>query len=78
VFIFLLINKNINLYKIGITENDFRKKIYPYFTGKEVHQDIKFIMLVDNPRQVEAFTKIFLKDKFFNVSVYVYAQFFFY
>lgn len=40
-----------------------RKRLYAYATGKEKHPDIKFIMIIDNPSQVENCVKVFV-DKF--------------
>ena len=56
------VNKNKNIQKLGRTI-DIRKRLYSYATGQEKHPDIKFIMIVDNPKQVENCTKIFI-DKF--------------
>ena len=44
-----------------------RKRLYAYATGKEKHPDIKFIMIVDDPKKVENCTKVFInKYKFKN------------
>jgi phage anti-repressor protein len=55
----LLVNKNKNIFKYGRT-NDLRKRLKNYATGKDKHPDIKFIMLVDNPNDIEDCAKVFL------------------
>lgn len=55
----LLVNKNKKIFKYGRT-NDLRKRLKNYATGKDKHPDIKFIMLVDNPKYIEDCAKIFL------------------
>ncbi len=57
----LLVNKNKNIFKIGNTTN-IRNRLRTYATGTDVHPDIKFIMTIDEPKQVEQCIKIFLKD----------------
>lgn len=56
----ILVNKDKNIQKFGRTA-DIRKRLYSYATGKEKHPDIKFIMIVDDLKQVENCTKIFIK-----------------
>ena len=48
----ILANKNKNIFKLGITK-DIRKRLQNYATGKDTHPDVKFIMLVDNKKDVE-------------------------
>jgi hypothetical protein len=48
----ILANKNKNIFKIGRTKN-IRKRLQNYVTGKDTHPDVKFIMLVDNRKDVE-------------------------
>jgi hypothetical protein len=48
----ILTNKNKNIFKLGETK-DIRKRLQNYATGKDAHPDIKFIMLVDNRKDVE-------------------------
>jgi len=48
----ILTNKNKNIFKLGQTK-DIRKRLQNYATGKDSHPDIKFIMLVDNRKDVE-------------------------
>ena len=48
----ILTNKNKNIFKLGETK-DIRKRLQNYTTGKDTHPDIKFIMLVDNRKDVE-------------------------
>jgi phage anti-repressor protein len=57
----LLVNKNKDIFKIGNTTN-IRNRLRTYATGTDVHPDIKFIMTIDEPKQVEQCIKIFLKD----------------
>jgi phage anti-repressor protein len=56
----LLINKNKNILKLGQTK-ELRKRLRTYATGMDTHPDIKFIMLVDDPKIVENCMKIFLE-----------------
>ena len=56
----ILVNKNKQIFKYGRT-NDLRKRLKTYATGKDTHPDIKFIMLVDNPKYIENCAKIFLE-----------------
>lgn len=48
----ILTNKNKDIFKIGET-NNIRKRLQKYTTGHDKHPDIKFIMLVDNKKDVE-------------------------
>ena len=62
----ILVNKDKNIQKFSRTVN-MKKRLYSYATGKEKHPDIKFIMIVDDPKKVENCTKIFIeKYKFKN------------
>ena len=62
----ILVNKNKNIQKFGRTI-DMRKRLYSYATGKEKHPDIKFILIVNDPKKVEQCTKMFIeKYKFKN------------
>ena len=55
-----------NIQKIGRTI-DMKKRLYSYATGKDSHPDIKFILIVDDPKKVEKCTKILIeKFKFKN------------
>ena len=56
----ILVNKNKNIFKYGRT-NDLRKRLKTYATGKDSHPDIKFIMLVNDPKYIENCSKVFLK-----------------
>lgn len=56
----ILVNKNKNIFKYGRT-NDLRKRLKTYATGKDTHPDIKFIMLVDDPKYIENCAKVFLE-----------------
>lgn len=59
----MLVNKGKNIFKIGRSDDDdMRKRIYNYSTGKNTHPDLKFIMLVDDPLLVENCSKLFLKE----------------
>jgi len=57
----ILVDKNKNIQKFGRTIN-MRKRLYSYATGKEKHPDIKFILIVNDPKKVEKCTKIFIDD----------------
>ena len=48
----ILTNKNKNIFKLGHSK-DIRKRLKTYATGKDNHPDIKFIMLVENRKDVE-------------------------
>ena len=48
----ILTNKKKNIFKLGHTK-DIRKRLKKNATGKDVHPDIKFIMLVENRKEVE-------------------------
>jgi phage anti-repressor protein len=48
----ILANKNKNIFKLGITK-DIRKRLQNHATGKDTHPDVKFIMLVNNRKDVE-------------------------
>ena len=58
----LLANKKSNILKLGRTVN-IRKRLQSYATGKDIHPDVKFIMIVEDDKSVEkcvkAFTKVF-------------------
>jgi len=56
----LLVNKNKNILKLGQTK-ELRKRLRTYATGMNTHPDIKFIMLVDDPKIVENCMKSFLE-----------------
>ena len=57
----ILVNKNKKILKVGSSKTEMRKRLYNYSTGKDTHPDLKFIMIVDNPKQVEKCINIFLK-----------------
>jgi len=58
-YIYILgINKKKNIFKVGRTEN-IRKRLYAYATGLEKHPDILFILIVDNPQNIENCVKLF-------------------
>ena len=62
----ILVDKDKNIQKFGRTK-DMRKRLYTYATGKEKHPDIKFILIVNDPKQVEKCVKILIdKHKFKN------------
>jgi hypothetical protein len=56
----LLVNKNKDIFKVGRTI-DIRKRLYAYSTGRDKHPDIKFIMIIKDPKVIERCTNIFLK-----------------
>jgi len=57
----LLVNKDKDIFKVGRT-NDIRKRLYSYSTGRDKHPDIKFIMIIEDPKLIEKCTNIFLKQ----------------
>jgi len=57
----LLVNKDKDIFKVGRT-NDIRKRLYAYSTGRDMHPDIKFIMIIEDPKLIEKCTNIFLKQ----------------
>jgi phage anti-repressor protein len=56
----LLVNKKSNILKLGRTGN-IRKRLQSYATGKDIHPDVKFIMIVEDDKRVEKCTKAFTK-----------------
>jgi phage anti-repressor protein len=56
----LLVNKNKDIFKLGRTGN-IKKRMQIYATGKDKHPDIKFIMIVNDAKQIESCAKIFTK-----------------
>jgi len=57
----LMVNKYKDLLKFGRAK-DIRDRLKTYSTGKETHPDVKFIMIVDDPKKVEQCTKLFIKQ----------------
>jgi hypothetical protein len=69
----LLVNKNKNIFKLGRTKN-IRKRLQSYATGKDNHPDIKFIMIVNNDKQVENCVKAFAKAKQYKANKELYQE----
>jgi len=69
----LLVNKNKNIFKLGRTGN-IRKRLQAYSTGKDSHPDIKYILIVNDNKQVENCAKIFLKTKQFKANKELYQE----
>lgn len=67
----LLVDKKTDLYKIGQT-SEFKKRLMQYATGHSKHPDIKFIMLIDDPLQVENCVKIFIKSTQYKKNKEIY------
>ena len=57
----MLVNKNKSVFKIGQTTKSMRKRLQAYSTGRDKHPDIKFIILVDDPKQIETCSKAILE-----------------
>lgn len=57
----ILVNKGKSIFKIGQTSKSIRERLYAYSTGRDKHPDIKFIMLADDPKQVELCSKAILE-----------------
>jgi hypothetical protein len=69
-YIYILgINKRKNIFKVGRTEN-IRKRLYAYATGLEKHPDILFILIVDNPQNIENCVKLFANKQRNNKEQY--------
>lgn len=61
----MLVNKGKSIFKIGQTSKTMRERLRRYVTGTDKHPDIKFIMLADDPKQIEDCTKVIIqKEKF--------------
>jgi hypothetical protein len=56
----MLVNKGRSVFKPGETIKGMRKRLQAYATGRDKHPDIKFIMLVDDPKKVEKCTKMMI------------------
>lgn len=57
----LTVDKDKNIFKTGRTAS-IRKRLYSYATGRDKHPDIKFIMLIDDPKKVEDCMKSVTKE----------------
>lgn len=66
-YIYILsVDKNKNIQKLGRTAN-IKNRMYSYASGKLKHPDINFILMVDDDKEIEKCTKIFVdKYKFKN------------
>jgi len=59
----ILVNKNKNIFKIGRTDKaETKERFMKYVTGYDKHPDIQFIILVDDPQNIEKCTKFFTKE----------------
>lgn len=67
----ILANKHKNIFKIGKTD-DIRSRLRNYATGKDVHPDIKFIMLVDDKDVVENCVKDLIKSHQYKLGQEIY------
>jgi phage anti-repressor protein len=67
----LLINKDKNIFKLGYS-NNIRKRLQTYATGRDTHPSIQFIMLINNPLNVEKCSKIFLNKYQFKEGKEIY------
>jgi phage anti-repressor protein len=63
----ILANKNKSISKLGRTKN-IRDRLKAYATGQDKHPDIKYIMIVNNPKRVETCAKLFLKESRYRSS----------
>ena len=57
----IVANKNKQIFKVGKVNKNVRTRLRQYVTGKDEHPDIKYIMLVDDPKQVEDCVKSVLR-----------------
>ena len=69
----LMVNKDKQILKPGMAKN-IRKRLLSYATGKDKHPDILFIMLVNDPKQVERCVKIFAKTYKFRGNQELYKM----
>jgi len=67
----IVANKNKNIFKFG-RSGDIRTRLKNYATGKDKHPDIKFIMLVDNRKDVEDCVKKLIKKHQFKPNQEIY------
>lgn len=67
----ILANKNKSISKLGRTKN-IRDRLKAYATGQDKHPDIKYIMIVNNPKRVETCAKLFLKESRYRSSQELY------
>lgn len=56
----IMVNKDQELLKLGKTK-DMRHRLQAYATGRETHPDVRFIMIVEDKKRVEACAKLFSK-----------------
>lgn len=68
----IMVNKNKNIFKIGKTEKNFRERMRQYVTGSDLHPDIKFILLVDDPKHVEDCVKTILSKNHYRGTQEIY------
>jgi len=57
----ILVNKGKKIFKLGQTKRSMRERLYVYSTGRDKHSDIKFIMLANDPKQIETCSKAILE-----------------
>jgi len=57
----LMVNKNKDILKLGRAGN-IRNRLKSYATGKERHADLRFLLIVDDPKKVEQCAKVFIKQ----------------
>jgi hypothetical protein len=67
----LLVNKGKNIFKVGGTSN-IRKRMFAYATGRDVHPDIHFIMIVDDPIKIEKCVKNMASDSRYKANKELY------
>lgn len=68
----IITNKNKNIFKLGYVEKNLRNRLRQYITGKDTHPDIKYIILVDDPKQVEECVKSVLKKVHYKGTQEIY------
>lgn len=57
----IMVNKENDILKLGKTK-DMRHRLQAYATGRESHPDVRFIMIVEDKKRVEACAKLFSKS----------------
>ena len=55
-----MVDKTHDILKLGKTK-DMRHRLQAYATGRESHPDVRFIMIVEDKKRVEACAKLFSK-----------------
>lgn len=68
----IIANKSKHIFKVGKVTKNVRERLKQYVTGKDEHPDIKYIMLVDDPKQVEDCVKTVLRKVHYKGTQEIY------